>query len=250
MERLVERYGDEPLQLGEWWVPTGLGPLPTVVLVHGGYWGPQYDRHLEDAVAEDLALRGYLVWNVDYRAADAVWPATLLDVAAAYDHIGIGAFADRVDSSRQCVVGHSAGGQLALWLGSRGPEGPFARAPRIAAPALVVAQAPVAALVDGARLRLDDGAVQTWLGGEPEEVPDRYAHADPVALLPSGTTTVLVHSEEDALVPISQSRRYVAAAREAGDRSTLVVTAGDHFAHLDPGSAACEQLRAALSSLS
>ena len=41
------------------------------MLVHGGYWRAGFDQSLEDAVAADLAGRGYLVWNVDYRAADA-----------------------------------------------------------------------------------------------------------------------------------------------------------------------------------
>ena len=66
--RAVEAYGGHPRQRGEWWVPPGgNGPLPTVVLVHGGYWRAGYDQTLEDAVAADLAGRGYLVWNLDYR---------------------------------------------------------------------------------------------------------------------------------------------------------------------------------------
>ena len=64
--RTVEAYGDLPRQRGEWWVPPGAsGPLPTVVLVHGGYWRAGFDLTLEDAVAADLATRGYLVWNID-----------------------------------------------------------------------------------------------------------------------------------------------------------------------------------------
>lgn len=247
--RTVEAYGGGRLQRGEWWLPPGkTGRLPTVVLVHGGYWQPSYDRSLEDAVAADLAGRGFLVWNIDYAAADAGWPATLLDVAAGHDHLTKGRYAGRVDPARTAVVGHSAGGHLALWLASRHKLPPAApgAGPVAPPPALVVGQAPVAALVDGARQGLGSGAVVGLLGGTPEEVPERYRVTDPVALAPAGMPTLLLHSERDALVPISQSEGYVVAA---GPSARLVRVPGDHFAHLDPASPAVEELRRALAGL-
>ena len=250
--RTVESYGSEQLQRGEWWLPPGEhsrdGRLPTVVMVHGGYWGPTYDRSLEDAVAADLAGRGYLVWNLDYRAADVPWPATLLDVAAGYDHLVRGRYAARVAPSRTAVVGHSAGGQLALWLASRSklPAGAPGAAPAGPSPVLAVGQAPVAALAVGAQQGLGGGAVVELLDGTPEAVPERYRVSDPVALAPAPVPTLLLHSDADALVPVSQSETYVAAA---GPTARLVRVPGDHFAHLDPRSPALEQLRAALAEL-
>ena len=241
-----ERYGEHPRQVGEWWLPPDApdGPLPTVVLVHGGFWRDGYDLTLEDAVAADLAGRGWQVWNVDYRPSSEPWPATLTDVAAAYDHLRTD---ERIDLRRTAVVGHSAGGHLALWLASRHrlPAGaPGAGDPL--RPALVVAQAPVAALADAARLRLGDGAAQALLGGEPDEVPERLAVADPVALLPTGVPTLCLHAEGDDRVPISSSEAYVAAA---GDDARLVRVPGGHFEHLDPASAAVHALRTALEQL-
>jgi len=250
--RTVEAYGPGPLQRGEWWLPPGEEggdrALPTVVLVHGGYWRPGYDRSLEDAVAADLAGRGLLVWNVDYAAADGGWPATLLDVAAAHDHLVRGGRAGRVDPSRTAVVGHSAGGHLALWLGSRSrlPASAPGAGPVAPPPAVVVAQAPVAALVEGAREGLGGGAVVDLLGGTPEQVPERYRVSDPVALAPAGVPVVLLHGRADALVPYAQSVAYAAAARGAAE---LVEVPGDHFAHLDPRSPALEELRRALARL-
>jgi acetyl esterase/lipase len=244
--RQVESYGEGPLQRGEWWIPEAAGPLPTVVLVHGGFWRPRYDRSLEDAVADDLCARGYLCWNIDYAASDQPWPATLLDVAAAYDHL---LTSDRVDRDRIAVVGHSAGGHLALWLASRhrllddAPGAPAAGIPR---PRLCVPQGAVAALGIAARQRLGIGATQLLLGGGPDDVPDRYAVADPLALLPTGVRTVLIHGTDDGDVPISQGERYVAAATAVGDNATLAKYVGGHYEHLEPDSEAGDLLRQAL----
>ncbi|MDT7551058.1 MAG: hypothetical protein QOE84_3452 [Actinomycetota bacterium] len=246
--RLVEPYGSGPLQRGEWWIPDGRGPLPTVVLVHGGYWRPVYDRSLEDPVAADLCDRGYLVWNVDYAAADAAWPTTLTDVAAAYDHL---ITSSRVDANRIAVVGHSAGGHLALWLASRHrlpAAAPGAPGPNIPSPTLSVGQAPVAALAEGARQGLGGGAVEALMGGTPEQLPERYTVADPEALLPTGVATLLIHGTADDTVPVGQSERYVAAATAAGDRSRLQTYRGGHYEHLDPASEAVGMLRSVLAS--
>jgi acetyl esterase/lipase len=251
MIRLAEPYGREKLQVGEWFVPDGDGRCPTVVLVHGGFWRKQYDRHLEDNVALDLATRGYLCWNLDYRSAKAPWPATLSDVALGYDHLVQGHFADRVDTHRVAVVGHSAGGHLAAWLASRRrlPEDAPGHRSDVLAPVLAVPQAGVVALAVGAEQNLGGGAPQALVGGSPTQHPQRYAVADPISLLPSGVRTTLIHDPGDDAVPINQSERYVAAAAAAGDDSTLVVVPGDHFSHLDPGSEACARLRDALATM-
>lgn len=233
---MVEQYGPGPRQHGEWWVPSGAGPFPLVVLVHGGYWRPIYDLHLEDAVAADLQDLGYLVWNVEYSPAGSPWAATLTDVAVAYDHAVTAALVDR---TRIAVVGHSAGGHLALWLTSR-----TARTPGGAAavpPALVVPQAPVACLALAWEQRLGDGAVELLMGGGPAQHPERYAVADPLALLPSATRCVLVHGRDDDVVPMTQSETY---QRASG--CELVQVPGGHFEHLDPGSVAHSALTTAL----
>jgi len=113
---VIHRYGAEPAQFGELWLPDG-APAGTVVVIHGGFWRARYDLSLGRPLAADLAARGYAAWNLEYRRALAGggWPATFEDVAAGIDLLAT----LPVDSSRVVAVGHSAGGHLAAWAAGR-----------------------------------------------------------------------------------------------------------------------------------
>ena len=256
---IVEPYGDLPAQVGEWWLPRrsmgrGRAPanLPLVVLIHGGYWKPVYDRHLEDVVAASLTRRGFAVWNIDYRPAGGRWSDTFSDVAAAIDHVPRSAYAGALDLRRVAVMGHSAGGHLALWLAARPalPADAVGGRPALV-PVLAVGQAAVCDLVTGALERLGDGAVAALLGGGPEQFPDRYAVGSPRALLPlRGVRIVLVHGRDDTVVPVSQSRDYARAAEAAGTPVELhLLDSAEHIEHLRPRSPALAPVFAALADL-
>ncbi|WP_433327693.1 alpha/beta hydrolase family protein [Spirillospora sp. CA-294931] len=221
----VVRYGTGPERFGEYW-PGGDGAA--VVLVHGGYWRARYRVDLLRLLAADLNARGYAVWNIEYRRMDLPgggWPGTFDDVSAALDAVtGLGAGA--IDPARVGLVGHSAGGTLALWAAHR------AAVP----PAAVVSLAGVCDLALAARLGLSDGAVAELLGGGPADRPAVYRRADPAALAPLGVPQLLVHGTADADVPFELSRRYAVAA---GPEATLLALPGaDHFDVITPDSAA------------
>jgi acetyl esterase/lipase len=212
------------------------------VVIHGGYWQKEYGYDLGVPLAEVLAGEGVAAWNIEYRRVGngGGWPASFEDVAAAIDALADKAQAaagGRLDLSRVAALGHSAGGTFAVWAAARGrlPVGAPGARPVVRV-AGAVSQAGVVNLRAGAAAGLGGGAVQSLVGGEPAQVPKRYAMADPVALVPLGVPVTLVHGTLDFVVPMDQSESYVAAAVAAGDHPKLVrVDGADHFALIDPG---------------
>jgi acetyl esterase/lipase len=249
-------YGPEPLQFGELYLPAERpGPHPTVILIHGGFWRNQYGLELVDGLAADLTTRGLAVWNIEYRRVGdpgGGWPNTLLDVAAAADHLRALAPGLALDLARVVATGHSAGGQLALWLAGRPriPTESNVASQEGHAPlplAGVISLAGVVDLVLSWRLNLGDDAVGDLLGGTPTEAPERYAAASPAALLPLGVPQALVHGTADARVPLRVSQDYALAALAAGDQVDLIELEGvDHMTLIDPRSAAWTRAIAAL----
>jgi acetyl esterase/lipase len=242
-------YGPGPAQFGELSRPAVAAPAGTVVVLHGGFWRARYDLALGRPLAAELADRGYAVWNLEYRrvGGGGGWPGTFADVAAGIDLL---AELD-VDLGRVVAVGHSAGGQLAAWAAAR-PLLP-AEAPG-ADPVVVVSgvisQAGVLDLAGGYAAGLGAGAVADLLGGSPADAPDAYAVADPMRHVPLPVPVVCVHARGDDVVPISQSRTYVAAATAAGGRAHLVETDGDHFSVIDVSSPDWAAVVTAIESLS
>jgi acetyl esterase/lipase len=222
------RYGSHRCHRADLYLPPGAGPHPVVVTIHGGYWRARYGRSLMRAVAADLTRRGRAVWNIEYRRLGrrqgGGWPATFDDVAAAIDYAR--ELDDpRLDLTSVTAIGHSAGGPLALWAASR-------EAPKVAI-RRVVAQAAVCDLAAAGE------PAHELLGGSPAEVPERYAAADPMRLLPLEVPVLLVHSPADQTVPVKRSRRYLEAARAAGDHVELIEPpTGGHRVHIDPRAAA------------
>lgn len=233
----VHPYGDHPAQFLELSLPVGDGPAPVVVVLHGGFWRARYGIELARPLAADLSARGWAAVAVEYRrvGAGGGWPQTLQDVASALDLLPDLPGAHRLlDSSGVTVVGHSAGGHLAAWAAGRGllPVGAPGAGPRVRVAAAVL-QAGVLDLVRADAQQLGSGAVAEFLGGGPDAVPDRYATADPVQLLPTGAALLCVHGTADATVPIEQSERFAAAATAAGDRVEVIAVPGDHRVVID-----------------
>lgn len=220
-------YGAGADQAGDLYLPGSGTPVGgPVVLVHGGYWRPEYDRtHLRPMAAA---------------CADAGHPTLLLgysrvpgDPDAAVDDLrrALAAAVDVLPGGRPVLVGHSAGGHLALVL---------AADPAVPARGCL-ALAPVADLQEADRLDLDDGAVRAFLGG----AADDRADLDPVRLPTPAVPVTIVHGDADTLVPTHLSTAY---CRASGSR--LVVLPGiAHFEVIDPLSSAWPTVMAELATL-
>lgn len=233
----THRYGPHASQVGDLHLPAGPGPHPLAVTIHGGSWQARYGRMVMRGLAADLVRRGFAVWNVEYRRVGegGGWTATFDDAGAAIDHARL--LDAPLDLDDVTLVGHSAGGHLALWAAGRTllPAGAPGAEPALM-PGRVLAQAPVSDLV-GAHERWRGGAVRALMGGSPQELPDAYALADPIGLIPAALPILIVHGVGDETVSVELSRGYAQRAGEQGADVELVelqAPTGGHRAHIDP----------------
>jgi len=243
---LTVAYGDGPDQVADVRLPHEISTgtrVPLVVFLHGGFWRDTWDRTHTGPLATALADNGFAVATPEYRRVgpqglSVGWPLTFDDVRLAVRRVpSLVARHARIDMAGVLLAGHSAGGHLALWAAGT------VRDRRVAA---VVALAPVADLRSAYQSDLDGGAVAALLGGAPQDRADRYAAADPMALLPLNVRTVLVHGGRDGQVPSEQALRYAEAARLAGDEVHMVyLPEADHFQVIDPKSEAWPAVLAA-----
>ncbi len=244
--RLAIRYGPSADQVGDLHLPDAPRP-PVVCLLHGGFWRMPWGRDQMTPVAEHLASRGVAVWNLEYRrlgVPGAGWPGTIEDVASGMEHLAqLPAEGLDLDLDRIAVVGHSAGGHLALWVAGR------SRRSRVRA-RLAVGLAPISDLATAFEAKVGGNAVEELMGGTPVRYPERYRAASPMQMLPLGVSQLILHGTADDAVPVALSRSYARAAAAAGDAIELVELPGTgHMEFLDPASEAQAILRDRLPNL-
>jgi acetyl esterase/lipase len=234
-------YGSDPLQFGDLRLPKTEGRHPLVIVIHGGFWRSAYHLDHIGHLCAALTAAGLATWNLEYRRIGdngGGWPGTFEDVLRGADYVAALAEKYPIDAKRTIAVGHSAGGHLALLLAKR---------QRVRG---VVSLAGVADLRRAWELGLSNNVVVSFLGGAPQEVPDRYQEASPLELLPLGVPQQLVHGVRDDVVPFEISENYVKAAKAAGDDARLVaLPEAGHFELIDPRSAEWPQVHQTVLSL-
>jgi pimeloyl-ACP methyl ester carboxylesterase len=182
-------------------------------VLHGGYWQATYNLIHLGHLCEAVRDAGIASWNLEYRRLGdpgGEWPAAAEDLRQALDQFEQLPFDH---DGRTVLVGHSAGGQLALWA-----------AKRSGLP--VVALAPVSDVRDAVERRGPDSAPGRYMA------PERFADGSPLELLPLGARQIVIHGDADDSVPYEMSERYVEAAGEEAELVTLPGTG--HFEPIDP----------------
>lgn len=241
-------YGTDPNQFGELRLPAGRARHPVAVLVHGGCWKAEYAT-LRDLAPMGDALKdeGIASWNVEYRRPrqdGSGWPGTYLDVGHAIDHLRQLATKFDLDLSKVVVVGHSAGGHLAMWSGAR-QRLSAKSALRIPDPLPLRGVINLAGTIDmteniaNMESLCRDTVVTTLMGGAAAAVPERYREVSATAMLPLNVPQVLIWGEHENFVPLSLAQRHVGMATKAGDKARLIVVpATGHFESASPASSA------------
>lgn len=237
-------YGDDSAQCGDLYQPAG--PVRGLIcLLHGGFWTMPYDRSQLNKMAQHLVADGWLVWNIEYRRVPvpgAGFPGTCDDVVTAINHL----LSALTDAQRQSlplyVVGHSAGGHLALWLNS-------CRERLLVAPRLIIALAPVVDLVANHQDAQRRPFIEAFIGGSLTDRPDRYAQASPLALASAEGHLQVLHGAADEMLPLSEVEDYVRQVQACGgDISLTIIPQGRHMDFTDLRSPSFAAFKALLDS--
>ena len=227
-------YGSDPNQFIDLRLPTSkTGLYPLVINIHGGFWRAKYNLDHARHLCAALTAKGLATANLEYRRVGnegGAWPGTFEDIRFAYQFLTQNAQKHNCDPQHIVVMGHSAGGQLALCLA--------AHEPLLSA---VISLAGVVDLQRAYQLHLSHDAVVEFLRGTPAEVPDHYREADPMQLSIAKARQWLIHGTSDDVVPPLFSRDYVAlkqrrSGKKPEDAHLLEIPAAGHFDLIDPSS--------------
>lgn len=240
-------YGPDPNQFLDLRLPRkAKPPYPLVINIHGGYWRAKYNLDHAGHLCAALAGAGLATANLEYRRVGndgGGWPGTFADIRSAYHFLLQNTKAHNIDPQRMVVMGHSAGGQLALCLAAHEPG-----------VTRVVSLAGVVDLQRAYQLHLSNDAVVEFLRGTPRDVPDHYRESDPMELSISQARQWLIHGSADDTVPAEFSRDYVAAKQKRSgnakeDVHLLEIPGAGHFDVIDPRTQAWKQIDQVLQDL-
>jgi len=232
----VERiqWGAESWQFADLHMPEDPSPfqrdegIPCVMLIHGGFWKERYTLDLMSPIAQDFAEAGVACWNIEFarwsHENTGVWMDTMSDVLRSWGHLSL---IPGIDQTRCMVMGHSAGGHLALMLASTAPRKPW----------LAIGQAPITDLIaaDQAKLSDEGDAIRQWIGAGPESMIEIWEKLNPVNHIPD-TSVLIFHGLNDEDVPLDQSETYTRVMAARGCQVQKIWLPGNHYDIIDVAS--------------
>lgn len=213
-------------QIVDIYVPATRGPHPLVLYIHGGGWVGGHTRHSGalanfPAVLAALAAEGFTVASLEYRlSGEAKFPAQVQDAKAALRFLAANAAQYRIDPARVGIWGGSAGGHLTALTALTCREASLdpAAANDVCATAAVTWYGVFDfAAMAAARAGATDGAAERLMGCTGPCTPEQYAPASPVTWIDRNDPPfLLIHGDEDKVVPVAQSHLAEARLRAAG----------------------------------
>ena len=211
------KYGSHPMQVIDLW-----GDLTSqlwVVSIHGGYFAAEYDRTVNEPLSRRLASEGMAVANIEYRRAGSVADPreTVNDVRAAIAEVILLAPAE----SRVVVIGHSAGGYLAITGATH--DGVHA----------VLPLAPVTDLAGIAIGGWDEGEIAKWIGKPLGDTSGVWEELQPDQIGLTHAPIVVIHGSDDRVVPVEHTHEFL--DRHRGVKLVELADVG-HYEFLDPES--------------
>jgi acetyl esterase/lipase len=202
---------DQHLQLNLARPKEASGKLPAVLCIHGGGFRAG-KRERWDQLCQQLAERGYVAATVTYRLAPKYqYPAAVHDVKAAVRWLRANADKYKIDPDRIGVVGDSAGGHLAQYLGVTGDvpslEGDGGNAGQSSRVTCVVNYYGPSDLTKSYGKSVDAAEVlPLWLGGDATKEHRKHIVASPLYwVTPAAAPTLLIHGTEDPYVNYEQA---------------------------------------------
>src|SRR6266571_3846411 len=116
-------YGSDPKQFLDLRLPSSRKKIrslyPVIINIHGGFWRAKYNLEHNGHLCAALTAKGLASANLEYRRVGnegGAWPNTFADIRSAYRFLRQNARQYNFDVEKLLVMGHSAGGQLALAL--------------------------------------------------------------------------------------------------------------------------------------
>ena len=205
---------------------------PALILIHGGGWqGGDKADFLNFGKA--AAKRGFVCVTVNYRLAPKHrFPAQVEDVKCAVRWLRSQAMELHIDPKRIGAVGGSAGGHLAMLLGTMNPadglEGEGGHADQPSQVQVVVSLFGPTNLLSEVPL-ISQEILKVFLNGTKEELTETYRKASPITYVNAGDAPMLLYQgTKDILVPYDQATQMATALTDAGvnGRVELLLGAG------------------------
>lgn len=242
-------YGEDSRQFGDLRIPESNGPYPVLVVIHGGCWTSKMANiDFMSSFAQAFTEAGIATWNIEYNCIDnksGGWPGTFLDVGKAVDYLKVLSPQYKLDLTKVVVIGHSAGGHLALWTGARHKitenSDLYQHDPLKLKAVVNIAGPGDLNLFQNLEEKACMSKVINLLIGNMQE---HFLQCSPYELLPINTKQILITGEYDLAAPVESMHHYMNKAKDLGDYiEVVVIKNAAHFEVVDHRTEAWEIIK-------